>query len=150
MNVSVVIPIRTKTGLNAREHHMARASRVAKERRATRLALLADASGLAGVGGVGRVLFTRASPALCDDDNLAGACKAVRDEVAAFLGVSDGPSGGVEWRYDQVKVKRGEYYVRVTIETDDEEVGDPYMVTDALAREESDADARCDRERDGD
>lgn len=36
-----------------------------------------------------------------DDDNLAGAFKAVRDEVAAWLQVDDGNKKKITWHYDQ-------------------------------------------------
>ena len=41
--------------------------------------------------------MTRLSRALCDDDNLADALKYVRDAVADYLGVDDGPAGPVRW-----------------------------------------------------
>lgn len=47
------------------------------------------------------VTITRIAPRFLDTDNLASSAKAVRDEVAACLGVSDGPRGPVEWRYGQ-------------------------------------------------
>lgn len=53
------------------------------------------------------VLFVRTGPRFLDDDNLASAFKAVRDEVAKLLGVSDAPGGPVEWRYEQRKGKPG-------------------------------------------
>lgn len=61
--------------------------------------------GIAGhskhVGVPASVTFTRVGPALLDDDNLAGAFKAIRDEVAKWFGVDDGPSGPITWRYEQ-------------------------------------------------
>lgn len=53
------------------------------------------------------VLFIRTGPRFLDDDNLASAFKAVRDEVAKLLGVSDAPGGPVVWRYEQRKGKPG-------------------------------------------
>ncbi|MCX6950626.1 MAG: hypothetical protein NTV51_00320 [Verrucomicrobia bacterium] len=56
---------------------------------------------------VARVVFVRTSPRQLDDDNLASAFKAVRDEVASLLGVSDAPGGPVQWRYEQRRGKPG-------------------------------------------
>jgi len=36
-----------------------------------------------------------------DDDNLAACCKQVRDAIALYLGVDDGPTGPVRWSYAQ-------------------------------------------------
>jgi hypothetical protein len=53
---------------------------------------------------------------LMDSDGLAGACKYVRDAIAAFLGVSDGPLGPVRWEYEQES--HGSLCgVRITIES---------------------------------
>jgi hypothetical protein len=38
-----------------------------------------------------------------DSDNLVAAFKVCRDQVAEWLGTNDGPNGGVEWRYEQVR-----------------------------------------------
>ena len=103
---SYLIPVKTVTGLNAREHFRVRAKRVKAER--------------AAVAQIVRPFFTpcivrmvRLSPALCDDDNLQGAMKAVRDEIAKINGVDDGPTGPITWVYAQEKCKRGTFGVRV-------------------------------------
>jgi hypothetical protein len=109
--VSTVVPIRTGTGLNSREHWAARGKRVAHERRTTRAFLsLADRPRLDGLPMICEL--TRIGPRLCDSDNLQGGLKAIRDEVAAWLGCSDGPRGPVEWRYSQ---ERGPWGVRIQI-----------------------------------
>lgn len=119
----VALGIRTKTGLNAREHYFARAARVKKERAVTATGLLvlerAHPARVALAREPGRplaVTITRVSPALADDDNLAGAAKAVRDEIAKWLGAGDGPRGRVSWRYEQQKAGRGTFGVLVRIE----------------------------------
>jgi hypothetical protein len=93
-------------GQNNREHHRARAARVVAEREATRLALSSgdwrgDAVSLRRPELGARVTIVRpfVSTAL-DSDNLSAACKAVRDEVAAFLGVDDA-SPRLHWVYLQ-------------------------------------------------
>jgi hypothetical protein len=93
-------------GQNNREHHRARAARVVAEREATRLALSSgdwrgDVVSLRRPELGARVTIVRpfVSTAL-DSDNLSAACKAVRDEVAAFLGVDDA-SPRLHWVYLQ-------------------------------------------------
>ena len=101
-----LIPIKTVSALNSREHWRKRAARVKSERAASALIV--------------RPFFTpcivrlvRLSPSLCDDDNLQGAMKAVRDEVAKICGVDDGPTGPITWHYAQEKCKRGQFGVKV-------------------------------------
>ena len=119
------MPLRTKTGCNAREHHFARASRVKRERAMTaghlminypRLREMQSAMPLA-------ITLTRISPRAkwlplkrcwqsCDDDAVCGALKGVRDEVAKWLGTDDG-SELLTFCYRQDKGPMG---VRVRIE----------------------------------
>ena len=62
------------------------------------------------------VRLTRAAPAELDDDNLSSAFKAVRDAVAAWLGVDDSPRSPVRWKYAQERVKhRAERLVRIDL-----------------------------------
>lgn len=46
------------------------------------------------------VTITRIGKRKLDDDNLASACKYVRDQVAAEVGIDDG-SDQYTWRYEQ-------------------------------------------------
>ena len=57
------------------------------------------------------VTITRVGPGRLDDDNLSGACKYVRDEIARAVGVDDG-SNQYTWRYEQ---RVGDYGVDVEI-----------------------------------
>lgn len=59
------------------------------------------------------VTITRVGPTTLDDDNLAAACKYVRDQIAAEVGVDDG-SPLYTWRYEQ---RKGKYGVDVEIVT---------------------------------
>lgn len=61
------------------------------------------------------VRMTRCSAGELDSDNLQGALKAVRDEVARWLGVDDA-SKDVDWVYDQEKTKKKVCGVRIFIE----------------------------------
>lgn len=60
------------------------------------------------------VTITRLGPRTLDDDNLAGSAKAIRDSIAARLGVDDGDTARIQFRYAQEKSKA--YGVRITLE----------------------------------
>lgn len=97
----IEIPIKTAPGLNAREHWQQRARRTRKEREATAWVLRSAARPQIPCA----VLLTRAGPSPgMDDDNLAGAMKAVRDEVARWLGIDD-RSPQVRYRYAQCRAR---------------------------------------------
>lgn len=104
--ITARIDVTLLRGQNNREHHRVRAARVAAEREATRLALAAgdwrgDPVSLRRAELGARVTIVRpfvTTP--LDGDNLSAACKAVRDEVAAFLGVDDA-SARLHWVYLQ-------------------------------------------------
>lgn len=60
------------------------------------------------------VTICRAGPRKLDDDNLAAACKHVRDQIADIVGLDDG-SPLYTWRYEQRVGKREHYRVDVEI-----------------------------------
>ena len=75
--------------------------------------LVAEYADRAIAGEKVEVKLTRLGPVPMDDDNVTAACKYVRDSVAMFLGVSDGPKGPIVWSYGQRK--EAVYGVEVTI-----------------------------------
>lgn len=86
--IRVEYPTRLISALNAREHHMARARRVKKERWNARLMLLQARQSPPEFPIV--VTVTRIAPRVLDThDNLGSACKATIDAVAEWLGVDD-------------------------------------------------------------
>lgn len=109
------VPVRV-TGPNIREHHFARARRVEKERQFTYWALI----GAYGGGWKKKlgpapfvVTLTRIGPRDLDTDNVQGACKSIRDQVAGELGYGDSPKDPISWAYAQERGKS--YAVRVAI-----------------------------------
>lgn len=99
--------MRTQGGMNAREHHHARARRVKAERREVQW----------GLHGCLRpdlpcvVTLTRVAPSNgLDDDNLASALKSCRDQVAEWLGVDDRHRHIVRYSYEQ---RRGPWGVEI-------------------------------------
>lgn len=141
--ITATVPIATtSTNAKLRNHWRANRASSKKERQATALALK-DAADAVGLGMFwtledGRycfvlnptqlpplveVLLTRWSPRKLDDDNLAGALKAVRDEVAAWLGLDDGDER-IVWRYFQEKNKTPSVGVEVRVREQQPTLGD--------------------------
>lgn len=123
--VDVGSPLRTVSALNAREAPLVRASRVKRERSAT-FAALASGPGwrvqrqlwrLLADGGRLVVTLTRVSRGELDDDNLRGALKAVRDEVASWLRIDD-RDPRVRWAYAQERVQSFAVRIRIEQEAD--------------------------------
>jgi len=94
----IYVPLRTSTGPNTREHYTARARRVRHERDAIAWALQGHSRPPASCS----VRLTRIAPSAgLDDDNLVVALKAVRDQVATWLGVDDRHRDRVRYVYAQ-------------------------------------------------
>jgi len=107
---SVTFPMHTARGQNAREHHMIRARRVKKEKKAVAQWLLVSRMPKTLPAG-SVVTITRIAPGNgLDDDNLSGSAKAVRDAVAAWIGVDDRHRHLVRYEYAQ---ERGAWGVRI-------------------------------------
>jgi hypothetical protein len=104
------VPIRLGRGMNDRAGHWARrAARAKHEQHNTGWALRQLERPVPPL----LVTITRVAPGNgLDDDNLAGACKNVRDAVAAWLGVDDKHQHLVRYRYAQ---QRGPWTVWVEL-----------------------------------
>lgn len=115
LTLTVVVPVATKGTLNSREHWAARDRRVKGERYTVRVWLCRLGSRPpAGLGGRVAITLTRVNGGKMDDDNLRGALKGVRDEVADWLALDDGDPL-LDWRYAQ-EPGRGPAQVRITFE----------------------------------
>lgn len=113
---TVTIPIdgmRLGAALNARTHWTKRAARAKKERAV--VATVLRLHPFAGDDIPTTCTLVRVAPRALDDDNLAGAFKAVRDEIAAFFGVDDGPKGPIAWRYEQRREAPKKYAVEIRL-----------------------------------
>ena len=97
--VVLVVPLVTVSASNKRESWRARSRRVLDERNAVLARWLALERPTLPKAAV--IRLTRIARRKLDDDNLRGALKAVRDEVAALIGVDDG-SPDLRWKYRQV------------------------------------------------
>jgi hypothetical protein len=106
--------LRLPSVANLREHPMAKAARNKKQRRESyEMAWWwMHKAGLAFDAGAPLVvLLVRVSPRPLDSDNLASACKAVRDGIADALEVDD-RDPRVSWHYAQ---ERGPHALRVLV-----------------------------------
>ena len=101
------IPIKLPSLANMRLYWRRMASLKKKQRLTTKLCML----GVTIPPPPLLVTITRVGPRILDDDNLASACKYVRDQIAATVGIDDG-SSLYTWRYEQ---KVGKYGVDVEI-----------------------------------
>lgn len=110
LTLSTFIPLKAPSTPNLREHWATKSKRAAAQRGKARL-LTPRWTG----GPLLRVTLTRVGVRELDSDNLASACKAVRDGVADRLRLDDG-SPLVEWAYRQEKCLKGAEGVRVEIE----------------------------------
>lgn len=107
----VRFPLRLPSAANLREHWSARQRRVRAQR---------DAVGWMLGGKVAPplpvvVTLTRIAPCALDDDNLASAFKAPRDEVARWLKVDDADRR-VTWAYAQRREGVRQYAVEIRVE----------------------------------
>jgi hypothetical protein len=106
--ITFEVPMRAQSASNLREHPMGRARRVKLERTAT--AYVAKGA-LRSIAAVLVVKLTRRGKRQLDDDNLRGALKSFRDELARTLRVDDA-TRLIRWEYDQ---ETGDDAVVVTI-----------------------------------
>lgn len=110
--VDVTIPgLKLVSEANRRDHWAARHRRVRAQKNLVTLVLNGALPRNVLVVGPVEVTITRISPRRLDDDNATISAKAVRDAIAAALGVNDG-SDVVRWRVEQAK---GEPAVRIEI-----------------------------------
>lgn len=103
------------------EHPMIRAKRAKRQREVTLSALIKAIGRLEGPRLLQRegkllVCLTRLSAGRLDDDNLTGAFKHVRDEIASWLGCDDNPGSPVRWHTDQEPHRRYRNCPKVRLE----------------------------------
>ncbi len=110
-HATFTLPLRVVSEANRRDHWAAKAKRVKAQRQAVAYAWLA--AGLPRGRKPASVLLTRMAPRRLDDDNLAGAFKAIRDEIALLCGVDDRDES-VRWSPVQETAKECGVRVEVT------------------------------------
>ncbi len=114
--ITIDVPIKTSSKLNARTHWTAKAKEAKRERAAVTLVLCClDAPPLPVTVTMTR-LFDGVEQRELDDDNCAGALKCARDAVAAWLDIDD-RDPAVTWVVRQAKTPPGTIGIRIQIET---------------------------------
>lgn len=108
--MTITIPMPLPSAANLREHHMVRARRVKAQRTWVAAYLRGPPPALPVV-----VTLTRIAPRALDGDNLQGAFKGVRDQVAAWLGHKDNHPG-ITWDYAQARGESGETAISIRVE----------------------------------
>lgn len=103
----VMLPLKTVSEANGRDHWRVKARRTRLQRHTARALVRPSALPVT-------VTLTRYSAGTLDDDNLRSALKAVRDGIADAFGVPDNDPR-LCFTYQQAKAKRGEYGVQVRI-----------------------------------
>lgn len=106
--VSVTVPIRTVSEANCREHWRVKNKRKVQQQMMVNWMFHAGKRReLDEVRWPYLVTLTRKGPRLLDDDNCQSSLKGARDMVAQILGVDDGDTKAVRWKYRQ---ERSEIY----------------------------------------
>jgi len=95
------IPVKVVSTANLRENRFVRAKRTAGHRDAARAHALKWLSPELRAAPAWDVSLVRIGRGQLDDDNLAGAFKAIRDGIAKALGVDDGDRTRVRFFYGQ-------------------------------------------------
>ena len=113
MKLLVMLPLRTVSGANIREHWAAKAKRAKLHRTTARMMLSLDKKWCAKQNHFS-VKLTRIAPKRLDSDNLAISAKNIRDGIADAIGIDDG-SDKFSWEYRQESGRPKEYAVRVEI-----------------------------------
>jgi hypothetical protein len=111
--VEFYVPIRTVSEANARDHWRVRNARKKGQQEAAYFAFKGATRGRA-VKLPCVVRFLRIGPHRLDSDNLAGAFKGIRDQLAQLLGADDG-SDLIRWEYDQCAIGERSYNVKVQV-----------------------------------
>lgn len=114
-SVEFTIPGHLPSRANLRQHWRARHA-MARNQRLSARTLAHQFVGfdlLAAAKATGcTVRMTRVAPRELDDDNLAGACKSIRDGIADALGINDRDKR-VRWVCEQAKGKPARVEVRI-------------------------------------
>ncbi|HLD90195.1 MAG TPA: hypothetical protein VI911_04145 [Patescibacteria group bacterium] len=112
--IRIRLPLRVSSRTNARQHWSVRARRTKAERALTALHLAPLRHQRPDMDDGVTVELVRVAPRALDDDNVREALKAVRDEVAHWLGCDDADPR-VTWTYHQRAEGVRVYAVDVTV-----------------------------------
>lgn len=106
----IFIPMRTYSEANMRSHFYEKSNRTKTQRGNVYCAMYIKKPMKTLPA---TVRLTRYGVNLLDDDNIRGALKAVRDEIAHYFGVDDSPTSPLKFEYAQQREKH--YGIRIEI-----------------------------------
>jgi hypothetical protein len=112
--ITFTLPLRTVSLTNQRCHWSVKAKRARDERHTTWGGFIEAGGRPLDDGEIAGVHMKRVAPRKLDDDNLRGALKSIRDQIAHDLGLDD-RDPRIVWMYEQGHGKPGEYAVEVWV-----------------------------------
>jgi hypothetical protein len=112
-SLEFTVPIKIESEMNKRDHWAVRKKRFDAQRTAVWAAWPRKRGKPQTLPLPVVVTLTRIGKRRLDDDNCAGGCKAVRDQIAMMLGVDDGDVNRVTWVYEQEIGKVYALHVRI-------------------------------------
>lgn len=115
--ILVSFDLETVSELNQAEHWIRRHKRTKLQKQVTAAMLAASGFDPEALLAPGRVIIlTRIARGTLDEgDNLASSMKHVRDAVAAWFNVDDGPKGPLKWAYAQEHTRSPLGRVRIEV-----------------------------------
>ena len=114
--MTIDIPIHVVSEMNLREHYFARTKRKKAQRAAVQL-YRRQIEKARKLRKPLTITLTRVAPRKLDSDNLAGAFKCVRDEIAKILQIDDGDETAATWEYRQTKAAKSHHIAVAFAET---------------------------------
>ncbi len=109
--MTVYIPMRLAPEANKHEHWAKKAKRVKRQRWVVERVLDTKLAPPLPVV----VKLTHIAPRPFDSDNRRRAFKAIRDEIAKWLGTTDAPGSGIIWQYRRRRGKVREYGIEIAV-----------------------------------
>ncbi len=116
LSVSLFMPIKVISEANSREHWAKKNRRGSSQKQDFEIEWYRLTRGLK-IEFPCTVTLVRVGVRKLDSDNLANGFKAIRDCIAALLGVDDGREDLIRWEYDQQAGSKG-YGIKVLIKRD--------------------------------
>lgn len=114
VGLKVVLPIRVRSEGNQREHHFVVHKRKKDQKGVVKLAFGSALASRPDLKPPFLVKLTRIGIRTMDDDNVAFAFKAIRDQVAECLGIDDGDVARLRFAYGQRVAKA--YAIEILVE----------------------------------
>lgn len=113
--IKITLPIRVRSEANISEPWIDRWSRKKAQQREVCM-LWKHEVGRKHIPIPCLLTFTRYGAKALDPDAVSGSFKFVQDEVCRLIGVDDGNTEKISFRYNQVALRKREYYITIEVE----------------------------------